>query len=58
MNQNPMWLMSQLNNFRQTIQGDPKDQVMKMVNSGQVSQAQLNQAQQMATQLERILQGK
>ncbi len=58
MNQNPMWLMSQLNNFRQTIQGDPKDQVMRMVNSGQVSQAQLNQAQQMATQLERILQGK
>ena len=58
MNQNPMWLMSQLNNFRQTIQGDPKDQVMRMVNSGQVSQAQLNQTQQMATQLERILQGK
>lgn len=58
MNQNPMWLMSQLNNFRQTIQGDPKEQVMRMVNSGQVSQAQLNQAQQMATQLERILQGK
>lgn len=55
---NPMQLMSQLNNFRQTIQGDPKEQVMRMVNSGQVSQAQLNQAQQMATQLERILQGK
>lgn len=58
MNRNPMQLMNQLNMFRQTIQGDPKDQVMKMVNSGQVSQAQLNQAQQMATQLERILQGK
>lgn len=58
MKPNPMQLMNQLNMFRQTIQGDPKEQVMRMVTSGQISQGQLNQAQQMATQLERMLQGK
>ena len=58
MKPNPMQLTNQLNMFRQTIQGDPKEQVMRMVTSGQISQGQLNQAQQMATQLERMLQGK
>lgn len=55
---NPMEMLSQLNRFKQTITGDPKEQVMNMVNSGQISQAQLNQAQQMATMLQKILEGK
>ena len=38
--------------FRQTFQGDPKQTVMNMVNSGKISQQQLNMAQQMASQFQ------
>lgn len=38
--------------FRQTFQGDPKQTVMSMVNSGRISQSQLNMAQQMASQFQ------
>lgn len=34
--------MQQFNEFRQNFQGDPKAQVQQMLNSGQMSQEQLN----------------
>lgn len=37
--------------FKQLFKGDPKQKVMEMLQSGQLSQAQLNQAQNMANQL-------
>ena len=36
--------------FKQLFKGDPKQKVMEMLQSGQLSQAQLNQAQNMANQ--------
>ena len=51
---NPMNLMQQLNQFRAGIQGNPEEIVKKMVSSGQVSQAELNQAQQMAKQIQEM----
>lgn len=54
-NNNMMQMIQQFNRFRQTFQGDPQQEVMKMVNSGQISQQQLNQAQQMATMLAQML---
>jgi len=48
-------LMARLQQFQRTIQGDPRQQVQQMLNSGRVSQAQYNQAVQMANQLARTL---
>lgn len=41
--------------FRNNFQGDPKQKIQEMLQSGQISQAQLNQAQQMAQQLQQFL---
>lgn len=41
--------------FKSTLQGNPQQKVMEMLQSGQINQQQLNQAQQMAQQLQGIL---
>ena len=48
-------LMSRLNQFRQSFQGDPKQQVQQLLNSGKMSQNQYNQLSQMATQIQNML---
>lgn len=48
-------LMQQFNQFRATFQGDPKAEVEKLLQSGKMSQQQLNQLQAMAKQFERFL---
>lgn len=55
--QNPMMLLQQINQFKQTLNGDPEQIVRQMVNSGQISQVQLNNAQKMATEMMKILNG-
>lgn len=47
--------MSRLNQFRQTFQGDPKQQVQQLLNSGRMSQNQYNQLSQIATQIQNML---
>lgn len=34
---NPIQMIQQFNQFRQTFQGDPKQQVQNLLNSGQMS---------------------
>lgn len=41
--------------FRQNFQGDPRQQVQQLLNSGRVTQAQYNQAVQLANQLQRMI---
>ena len=48
-------MLSRLNQFRQSFQGDPKQQVQQLLNSGQMSQSQYNQLSQMATQIQNML---
>ena len=48
-------LVNQLNQFRQSFQGDPKQQVQELLNSGKMSQSQYNQLSQMATQIQNML---
>ena len=56
---NPMNTMLQrFQQFRQTFQGDPRQQVQQLLNSGRVSQQQYNQAVQMANQFAKMLGGK
>ncbi len=48
-------MISKLNQFRQSFQGDPKQQVQQLLNSGRMSQNQYNQLSQMATQIQNML---
>lgn len=48
-------LISQFNNFKQNFQGDPKQQVQNMLNSGQMSQSQFNYFAQLANQFQNLL---
>ena len=53
---NPLFgMMQRFQQFQQMFRGDPKQQVQQMLNSGKVSQAQYNQAVQMANQLQRMM---
>lgn len=48
-------MMQQYQQFRQTFQGDPKAEVEKLVQSGKISQDQLNQLQMIASQFQSLL---
>lgn len=52
---NMQGMIQQFNEFKRTFSGDPKQKVLEMLQSGQISQAQLNQAQNMANQFSRFL---
>lgn len=57
-NMNPMQMVQAFNNFRKNFSGDPKQTVMQLVQSGQMSQNQLNQLQTMATQFQQMMNGR
>ena len=48
-------MMSEFNKFVQTFKGDPKKEVEKLLQSGQISQAQLNQLQTFAMQFKNMM---
>lgn len=47
----PMNFISQFNQFRQGIQGNPQQMVQNMLQNGQMSQEQFNQLSNMANQI-------
>lgn len=49
-------MVQQFQQFKQSFQGDPKAEVEKLVQSGKISQQQLNQLQQVAGQFRQLLQ--
>jgi hypothetical protein len=51
-----MQMMQQFQQFKANFQGDPKVEVEKLLQSGKLSQAQLNQLQQMAKQFQSLMQ--
>lgn len=51
----PMQMIQQFMQFKQNFKGDPKAEVEKMLQSGRISQQQLNQVQQMAGQFQSLL---
>lgn len=53
----PMRMIQQFMQFKQNFKGDPKAEVEKMLQSGKISQQQLNQVQQMAGQFQHMLKG-
>ena len=52
---NAMAMLKQFQQFKNSFQGDPKAEVMKMLNNGQMTQAQFNQYQQMAQQFQSLI---
>lgn len=52
---NPMRLIQQFNQFRQNFQGDPRQQVQSLLDSGQMSQEQFNQLSSMAQMFQQLI---
>ena len=48
-------MIQQFRQFQQSFKGDPKAEVEKLVQSGKISQQQLNQLQQAASQFQQLL---
>lgn len=55
---NMQQLMQQFNQFRQSFQGNPQQQIQQLMNSGKVSQSAYNDAYQKAMQFQRMMGGK
>lgn len=51
----PGGMLQQLQQFMQTFKGNPKDEVMKLIQTGQISQSDLNNMQAMASQIQNML---
>lgn len=49
-------MVQQFNQFKQTFKGDPKAEVEKLLQSGAMSQQELNQLQSMAKQFGHLFQ--
>lgn len=47
--------VSQFNQFKKTFNGNPQQIVQQMLNSGRITQDQLNQAMQKANQLMKLM---
>ena len=47
-------IMNAFNQFKQSYQGDPQQEVQRLLNSGQMTQEQYNRMQQMASYLSRM----
>ena len=52
---NPMQMIQQFNQFRQTFHGDPRQQVQNLLNSGQMTQEQFNQLSSMAQMFQQLI---
>lgn len=48
-------MIQQFNQFKQTFQGDPKQQVQNLLNSGQMSQEQFNQLSSIAQSFQQFI---
>ena len=54
---NPLYLLQQFQQFRQNFQGDPQQKIQQMLQSGQITQEQYNNACQQAQGLQWLLGG-
>lgn len=48
-------LVQRFQQFKSTFQGDPQQEVQKMLKSGKITQQQLNQAQSFAQQFQALM---
>lgn len=55
LNNNSNNIVSQFNEFRKTIQGNPQQMVQQLLQSGRMSQADYNRLRQMAQEFQKLL---
>lgn len=55
LNQNLMQTIQMLNNFKNSFKGDPKEEMMKLIQRSGMPQSELNRLQNEATQLQKML---
>lgn len=48
-------IINQFNQFKSSFTGDPRQQVQKLLDNGQMSQSQLGQLMQLANQFQNLL---
>ena len=48
-------MMSEFKRFRESFKGDPQQEIQKLLNSGQMTQAQYNELAQTAQQMARMM---
>ena len=51
----PFGMIQQFNQFRQAFQGDPRQQVQNLLNSGQMTQEQFNNLSNIAQQFQQFI---
>lgn len=51
----PFGMIQQFNQFRQTFQGNPRQQVQNLLNSGRMTQEQFNQLSSMAQMFQQFI---
>lgn len=52
---NMLNILQQFNQFKNNFQGDPRQKVQELLNSGQMTQDQFNQLYQMANQFKQFM---
>ncbi len=52
---NPIQMIQQFAQFKNSFSGNPQQEVQKLLQSGQMNQSQLNQLQSMAQQFSQLL---
>lgn len=52
---NTMQMVQQFMQFKNSFKGNPREEVQKLIASGKISQSQLDQAQNMARDLQNLL---
>lgn len=52
---NPMQMIQQFAQFKNSFSGNPQQEVQRLLQSGQMNQSQLNQLQNMAKQFQDLL---
>lgn len=54
-NVNPIQMIQMLNDFRANFKGNPKEEMMKLVQRSGMPQSELNRLQNEATQLQKMI---
>ena len=52
---NMLGMLQRFQQFKNTFKGDPRQQIQQMLNSGQISQEQYNNAVRMANEIQKFL---
>lgn len=55
---NPMAMIQQFMRFKNSFQGNPQERIQQMLNSGQITQAQYDEAVKKAQQFQQMLGGR